>query len=188
MRVLIPCSGYGRIYRGIEIWVENISKELSKRGIDVYITCGKSVTEKRKKDKITVLTFPMLKRELLIYKQRPFEEISTLIESASLSLFSYNFLKKLNFDVMLSCQWSDLYVSLLLRKTKKFKHIFCFQSAPRKLTKILYLPLLFQDTKVTSISNFVKERVKKTLGVEGKVIYNGVDTKLFFSLKNKRKR
>jgi len=183
MRVLIPCSGYGRIYRGIEIWVENISKELSKRGIDVYITCGKSVTEKRKKDKITVLTFPMLKRELLIYKQRPFEEISTLIESASLSLFSYNFLKKLNFDVMLSCQWSDLYVSLLLRKTKKFKHIFCFQSAPRKLTKILYLPLLFQDTKVTSISDFVKERVKKTLGVEGKVIYNGVDTKLFFPSK-----
>jgi glycosyltransferase involved in cell wall biosynthesis len=183
MRVLIPCSGYGRIYRGIEIWVENISKELSRKGIDVYIACGKDVAKKGKKDKITILKFPILKRELLIYKQRPFEEISALIESASLGLSSYNFIKKLDFDVMLSCQWSDLYLSLLLRKIKKFKHIFCFQSAPRKLTKILYLPLLFQDTKVTSISNFVKEKVKKTLGIESKVIYNGVDTKLFFPSK-----
>ncbi|MDI6825947.1 MAG: glycosyltransferase family 4 protein [Candidatus Aenigmarchaeota archaeon] len=187
MRILIPCSGYGRIFRGIEIWAENISREFVKKGFDVYLICGQNLTP-RKKIKVNLLKFPIIKRESLIYGRRPFEEISSLIESASLSISSFPFLMNFNFDVIISCQWSDIYSIFLLKKIKKFKSIFCFQSRPRELTKPLYYPLLFGSSdKIVSISNFVKKEVKKTVGLDSEVIYNGVNTKLFYPSKIKEK-
>jgi len=187
MRILIPCSSYGRVFRGVEIWARNISKEFVKMGFEVYIICGQNSTSKE--GKINLLKFPIINRESLVYKQRPFEEISSLIESASLSISSFSFIKNFDFDVMLSCQWSDLYLSLFLKKVKKFKQIFCFQSTPRKLTKLLYIPIVFGSTdKFVSISEFVRKGVKETFGIDSLTIYNGVDTKLFKPLKTRKEK
>jgi glycosyltransferase involved in cell wall biosynthesis len=187
MKILIPCSGFGRIYRGIEIWVNYLSKEFVKKGIDVYIVCGSNTARKKIKG-IKILKFPIIKREFLMYKQRPFEEISSLIESATLSISSLSYLMNNYFDAIISPQWSDLYSFLILKKLKKTKTIFCFQSKPRKLTKILYFPLLLgAANKIVSISNFVKENVKKVFGLDSTVIYNGVDTKLFHPLTTRKK-
>lgn len=179
MKVLIPCPGFGRIHRGIEIWVESLAKEFIKRKIETNIICGPT-SHRNILPYLRVNSFPILKREQLIYKRKPFEEVSALIESASLSVSSFTFIKKIEFDVALLSQWSDLYTIPILKKFKKFKSIFCFQSSPRKLTKFLYIPLLFNSVeKIISISQFVRENVKKSLGLDSDVIFNGVDTTQF---------
>jgi glycosyltransferase involved in cell wall biosynthesis len=180
MKILIPCSGYGRIIRGIEVWVKNISRVLASKGFDVYIICGQNTLLKGG-TKVTLLKFPIVKRESLIYKRRPFEEISSLIESASLSISSFPFLAAFDFDAAILTQWSDLYSFSILRKLKNFKSVFCFQSKPGKLTKNLYMPLTWGvSDKIVSISEFVKAGVKKNIGLDSEVVYNGVDTRLFY--------
>ncbi|MEM5830889.1 MAG: glycosyltransferase family 4 protein [Candidatus Aenigmatarchaeota archaeon] len=188
MKVLIPCSGYGRIYRGVESWVEYLSKEFVKNGLEVYILCGQE-TYLNRKNGVKILKFPILKRESLIYKQRPFEEISTLIESASLSISSFPYFLASKFDVILTPQWSDLYSNFILKWFKKIKTVFCFHSSPRKLTKILYLPISFNSVnEIIAVSEFVKTNIKKVFGVDSKVIYNGVDTHIFRPIKIEKDR